>query len=157
MERLQDFYIFTLPFFVLGNILLAQPQKQYCQYIFIVLNMMLVLHALYEIRVLIGVVQFMRAIGGVEHEPVNWNDYLNENILGMVGRIVLPFLFLVKYFRANIWVSVMVYFLVLKKYTTMGSQPQEIFFVMAYGTSVFAIVYALFWLFKLFPSLQKTN
>jgi hypothetical protein len=157
MERVQDFYIFTLPFFVMGNIWLRAPQKKYCQYIFIVLNMLLLLHALHQIRVVIGLAQVVRVVGGVETDQLKWSDYLDAHILRMIGYLLLPLLFMFKSLRANRWVTAVVYLLVLKQYTRMYMQPQEIFFVMANGVSLFAVVYALFWLLKLFPAPPKTN
>lgn len=154
---MQDFYILTLPFFVMGSIGLGVPQKKYCQYIFIVLNMLLLLNTLHQIRVVIGLANFMRALGGVETEQIKWSDYLDEEIVGMVLRLLMPLVFFFKRMRANIWVTVGVYLWVWKQYTFTYTQSEEIFFMVAYGISLFAVVYALFWLLKLFPAYKKIN
>lgn len=149
---------FIFQFLLIIIIGIRPPFKNQLPYnLMATLNMMLWFYGLYLIRILIGLVQFLRPIiQKVEMKQYDSNAYL-EPILRMGGMVFLPFFFLIPSLRKNIFFTIL-----MSVYTFWNFSPSylnsfEILLKIFFCVSVFAATYAVLWLFEKLPSQSVAN
>lgn len=152
MQIISFIYILLVPILVIGSVVWAPNLKGlYSKSILQVMNILLFVYAIYQIRLLIGVYQFFRSFNVGKTDSEFWMEYMREPISKMIVAILLPLLFLIPFLRKSLWFSlgVMVYYL---SYITLPELDSFKWIItIAEFTSWFSLVYALFWLKKWFP------
>lgn len=152
MQIIPFLYLLFIPFLVIASVVYANNlSKLYSKSILQVMNILLLIYALYQIRVLIGLIQFLRSLN--KDQPINqfWLDYIDESVMRVIFSIILPLCFALPFFRKSLWFSlgVMVYYLVFTELPDLDLTN----WIMksAHFISWFSFVYALFWLKKWLP------
>ena len=147
-----------LQFLLLAVIGLTPPFKRQLLFnLLATINMMLWFYGLYLIRVLIGLVQFLRPIiRNVEIDQYASSSYI-EPIIRMGGMVFLPFFFLIPRYRKNI-----LFTLFLSSYTFWNFTPSywsafDITLKIFFCISIFAATYAVLWSFQKLPSQTVAN
>ncbi len=121
------------------------------------LNMMLWFYGLYLIRILIGLVQFLRPIiQKVEMDQYDSTSY-TEPILRMAGMVFLPFFFLIPSLRKSILFTILISMYTFWNFSPSYLNSFEILLKIFFCVSVFAATYAVLWLFQKHPSQTVTN
>jgi hypothetical protein len=152
MQIIPFLYLLFIPFLVIASVVYANNlSKLYSKSILQVMNILLLIYALYQIRVLIGLIQILRSLN--KDQPINqfWLDYIDESVMSVILSIILPLCFALPFFRKSLWFSlgVMVYYL---DYSTLPDLDLINWIIKsAYFISWFSFVYALFWLKKWLP------
>lgn len=152
MQIIPFLYLLFIPFLVIASVVYANNlSKLYSKSILQVMNILLLIYALYQIRVLIGLIQFLRSLN--KDQPINqfWLDYIDESVMRVIFSIILPLFFALPFFRKSLWFSlgVMVYYLVFTELPDLDLMGWII--KSAHFISWFSFVYALFWLKKWLP------
>ncbi len=152
MQIIPFLYLLFIPFLVIASVVYANNlSKLYSKSILQVMNILLLIYALYQIRVLIGFIQFLRSLN--KDQPINqfWLDYIDESVMSVILSIILPLCFALPFFRKSLWFSlgVMVYYLIFTELPDLDLINWII--KSAYFISWFSFVYALFWLKKWLP------
>lgn len=152
MQIIPFLYLLFIPFLVIASVVYANNlSKLYSKSILQVMNILLLIFALYQIRVLIGLIQFLRSLN--KDQPINqfWLDYIDESVMRVIFSIILPLCFALPFFRKSLWFSlgVMVYYLVFTELPDLDLTNWII--KSAHFISWFSFVYALFWLKKWLP------
>ncbi|MFY8024774.1 MAG: hypothetical protein ACOVNO_05465 [Sediminibacterium sp.] len=152
MQIIPFLYLLFIPFLVIASVVYANNlSKLYSKSILQVMNILLLIYALYQIRVLIGLIQFLRSLN--KDQPINqfWLDYIDESVMRVIFSIILPLCFALPFFRRSLWFSlgVMVYYLVFTELPDLDLTNWII--KSAHFISWFSFVYALFWLKKWLP------
>ncbi len=152
MQIIPFLYLLFIPFLVIASVVYANNlSKLYSKSILQVMNILLLIYALYQIRVLIGLIQFLRSLN--KDQPINqfWIDYIDESVMSVILSIILPLCFALPFFRKSLWFSlgVMVYYLIFTELPDLDLINWII--KSAYFISWFSFVYALFWLKKWLP------
>jgi len=70
-----------------------------------ILNLILLVYAAYQLRIIIGLIQFLRSISASAPKDFQWQDYLDANTIKLIASLVLPFLFLLATFNKSKWFS----------------------------------------------------
>lgn len=118
------------------------------------MNLLILLNALYTIRIIIGLVQLLRSLAGNANIPLQLNELLTEPILRMMGTILFPFVFLIPRIRKNWWISIMLVAYTIWNFSSTNNEGIIFFLQVAELISLFAVVYAVLWLFKKLPTQQ---
>jgi hypothetical protein len=152
MQIIPFLYLLFIPFLVIASVVYANNlSKLYSKSILQVMNILLLIYALYQIRVLIGLIQILRSLN--KDQPINqfWLDYIDESVMSVILSIILPLCFALPFFRKSLWFSlgVMVYYLIFTELPDLDLINWII--KSAYFISWFSFVYALFWLKKWLP------
>lgn len=152
MQIIPFLYLLFIPFLVIASVVYANNlSKLYSKSILQVMNILLLIYALYQIRVLIGLIQFLRSLN--KDQPINqfWLDYIDESVMRVIFSIILPLCFALPFFRRSLWFSlgVMVYYLVFTELPDLDLTNWII--KSAHFISWFSFVYALLWLKKWLP------
>lgn len=152
MQIIPFLYLLFIPFLVITSVVYANNlSKLYSKSILQVMNILLLIYALYQIRVLIGLIQFLRSLN--KDQPINqfWLDYIDESVMRVIFSIILPLCFALPFFRRSLWFSlgVMVYYLVFTELPDLDLTNWII--KSAHFISWFSFVYALLWLKKWLP------
>lgn len=152
MQIIPFLYLLFIPFLVIASVVYANNlSKLHSKSILQVMNILLLIYALYQIRVLIGLIQFLRSLN--KDQPINqfWLDYIDESVMRVIFSIILPLCFALPFFRKSLWFSlgVMVYYLVFTELPDLDLTNWII--KSAHFISWFSFVYALFWLKKWLP------
>lgn len=152
MQIIPFLYLLFIPFLIIASVVYANNlSKLYSKSILQVMNILLLIYALYQIRVLIGLIQFLRSLN--KDQPINqfWLDYIDESVMSVILSIILPLCFALPFFRKSLWFSlgVMVYYLIFTELPDLDLINWII--KSAYFISWFSFVYALFWLKKWLP------
>lgn len=152
MQIIPFLYLLFIPFLVIASVVYANNlSKLYSKSILQVMNILLLIYALYQIRVLLGLIQFLRSLN--KDQPINqfWLDYIDESVMSVILSIILPLCFALPFFRKSLWFSlgVMVYYLIFTELPDLDLINWII--KSAYFISWFSFVYALFWLKKWLP------
>jgi hypothetical protein len=152
MQIIPFLYLLFIPFLVIASVVYANNlSKLYSKSILQVMNILLLIYALYQIRVLIGLIQILRSLN--KDQPINqfWLDYIDESVMSVILSIILPLCFALPFFRKSLWFSlgVMVYYLIFTELPDLDLINWII--KSAFFISWFSFVYALFWLKKWLP------
>lgn len=152
MQIISFVYILLVPLLVIGSVAGATHLKGILsKSILQVMNMLLFIYSLYQIRLLIGVYQFFSSFNVGKTNTEFWMDYMREPISKMILSILLPLFFIIPFLRRNLWFSlgVMVYYL----YYMVIPELDSFGWMMAIAEfmSWFSLVFGLFWLKKWLP------
>lgn len=152
MQIIPFLYLLLIPFLVIASVVYANNlSRLYSKSILQVMNMLLLIYALYQIRVLIGLIQFFRSLNSGQSNNQFWLDYIDESVIKVIFSIILPLCFALPFFRKSLWFSlgVMVYYL---DFTELPDfELINWILKSAHFLSWFSFVYALFWLKKWLP------
>jgi len=152
MQIIPFLYLLVIPFLVIASVVYSNNLRAiYSKSILQVMNVLLLIHAIYQIRLLIGVIQFLRSLSN--GQPINefWLNYIDQSVWRTLISILLPLCFAIPFFRKSLWFSlgVMVYFL---DFTALPDLDLIDWVIKsAHFLSWFSLVYALFWLKKWLP------
>jgi hypothetical protein len=152
MQIISLIYILLIPLLVIGAVVWASNLKGiYSKCILQVMNILLFIYAVYQIRLLIGVYQFFRSFNVGKTNNEFWIEYMREPVSKIFVAILLPLLFIIPFIRKSLWFSlgVMVYFLSYISLPELDSF--EWIITIAEFMSLFSLVYAIFWLKKWLP------
>jgi hypothetical protein len=152
MQIIPFLYLLLIPFLVVTSVVFANNLKSvFSKSILQVMNILLLIHAFYQIRLLIGIIQFLRTIS--TGQPINefWLNYIDQSVVRTLISIALPLFFVIPFFRKSLWFSlgVMVYYLDFTAFPDLDLIDWII--KSAHFLSWFSLVYALFWLKKWLP------
>lgn len=152
MQIIPFLYLLFIPFLVIASVVYANNFKSvYSKSILQVMNILLLIHAIYQIRLLIGIIQFLRSLSNGQPTSEFWLNYIDQSVIRTLISIVLPLCFVMPFFRKSLWFSlgVMVYYL---DYTSLPDfELIDWTIKSAHFLSWFSLVYALFWLKKWLP------
>jgi hypothetical protein len=152
MQLIPFLYLLFIPFLIIASVVSTNNLRSlYSKSILQVMNILLLIYALYQIRVLIGLIQFLRSLNSGQSINQFWLNYIDEPVLRVILSIILPLCFAMPFFRKSLWFSlgVMVYYL---DFTELPDF-ELINWVLksAHFLSWFSFVYALFWLKRWLP------
>ncbi|WP_439506089.1 hypothetical protein [Sediminibacterium sp.] len=152
MQLIPFLYLLFIPFLGIASVVYKNNFRSlYSKSILQVMNILLLIYALYQIRVLIGLIQFLRSINS--GQPINqfWLNYIDDSVLSVIFSIILPLCFAIPFFRKSLWFSlgVMVYYLDITELPDF--ELINLVLKFAHFLSWFSFVYALFWLKKWLP------
>jgi len=152
MQIIPFLYLIFIPFLIIASVVYANSIKSlFSKSVIQVMNILLLINAIYQIRLLIGIIQFLRSLSIGKPTNEFWLNYVDQSIIRMVISILLPLCFVVPLFRKSLWFSlgVMVYYLDSTDLPVLDLFDWLIKF--AYFLSWFSFIYALFWLKKWLP------
>lgn len=157
MQLIPFAYILLVPVLMGWYYLDARGNRLPVLNVLTAMNIMMLLNALYTIRIIIGLIQLMRSLAGNTSMPLQLNELFTEPILRMMGTILFPFVFLIPRIRKNWWISIILVAYTVWNFSGTAHESITIFLLVAELISVFSIVYAVLWLFKKLPTQQITN
>jgi riboflavin transporter FmnP len=152
MQLIPFLYLLLIPFLVIASVVYAKGIKSLLsKSVLQVMNILLLIYAAYQIRLLIGLIQFLRSISNEQSTNDFWMNYIDQSVIRTLVSILLPLCFVVPFFRKSLWFSlgVMVYYLditELPDFALIDWISKSAQFL-----SWFSLVYALFWLKKWLP------
>lgn len=152
MQLIPFLYLLFVPFLVIISVVYANNIKSaYSKSILQIMNILLFIYALYQIRLLVGVIQFLRSLNSGQSINEFWLNYIDQSVVRTLISILLPLCFVIPLLRNSLWFSlgVMVYYLVGTALPNFDMIEWVIKF--AHFLSWFSLVYALFWLKKWLP------
>lgn len=99
-------YVCIIPFLI---IFLVVRKEYYINHwvhsLLPVINWMLLVYAVYQLRVIVGIIQLFRAISASAPTVFQWQDYLDANMVRLFASVFLPLLFLFSTFNKSKWFS----------------------------------------------------
>ncbi len=149
---------FIVQFLLIVIIGITPPIKRQLLYnLMATLNMILWFYGLYLIRILIGLIQFLRPI--IQKVDMNHYDSTTyiEPILRMGGMVFLPFFFLIPSLRKSIVFTILISVYTFWNFSSSYLNSFEILLKIFFCVSVFAATYAVLWLFQKLPSQTVAN
>lgn len=152
MQIIPFLYLLFIPFLIIASVVSAQRVKLLIsKSIMQVMNILLLIYALYQIRLLIGIIQLLRSLNSGQSTNEFWLNYIDQSVIRTVVSILLPLCFVVPFFRKSQWFSlgVMVYYLNITELPDFDLINWAL--KLAHFLSWFSLVYALFWLKKWLP------
>jgi len=152
MQIIPFLYLLFIPFLVIASVVYANNLKSvFSKSILQVMNILLLIYAFYQIRLLIGIIQLLRTISAGQPISEFWLNYVNQSVVRTLISIALPLCFVIPFFRKSLWFSlgVMVYYLDFTALPELDLLDWVI--KSAHFLSWFSLVYALFWLKKWLP------
>lgn len=152
MQLIPFLYLLFVPFLVIISVVYANNIKSaYSKSILQIMNILLFIYALYQIRLLVGVIQFLRSLNSGQSINEFWLNYIDQSVVRTLISILLPLCFVIPFLRNSLWFSlgVMVYYLDGTALPNFDMIEWVIKF--AHFLSWFSLVYALFWLKKWLP------
>lgn len=152
MQLIPFFYLIFVPFLIIASVVFSYKNNRILsKSILQVMNIMLLIHAFYQIRILVGLIQFLRSFNNGQPISEFWLNYIDQSVVRTLISILLPLSFIIPFFRKSLWFSlgVMVYYLDITELPALDFYAWMIKF--AHFLSWFSLVYALFWLKKWLP------
>lgn len=107
-------YVWLIPFLI--TFLIVRKDRlvnSWVQSLLPILNLMLLVFAIYQLRIIIGLIQFSRTIASAAPNDFQWQDYIDANTIKLIASVVLPFLFLLATFNKSKWFSLAIMLLYL--------------------------------------------
>lgn len=107
-------YVWLIPFLI--TFLIVRKDRlvnSWVQSLLPILNLMLLVFAIYQLRIIIGLIQFLRTIASAAPNDFQWQDYIDANTIKLIASVVLPFLFLLATFNKSKWFSLAIMLLYL--------------------------------------------
>ena len=152
MQIIPFLYLILIPFLVIASVVYANNVKSvYSKSILQVMNILLLIHAFYQIRLLVGVIQFLRSFNTQQTVSDFWLNYVDQSVLRTFVQILLPLFFVIPFFRKSLWFSLGVMVYILDGTALPNFDLLDWFIQLAHFFSWFSLVYALFWLKKWLP------
>ena len=94
MQIIPFLYLILIPFLVIASVVYANNVKSvYSKSILQVMNILLLIHAFYQIRLLVGVIQFLRSFNTQQTVSDFWLNYVDQSVLRTFVQILLPLFF----------------------------------------------------------------
>ncbi len=152
MQIIPFLYLLFIPFLVIASVVYANTFKAlYSKSVLQVMNILLLINAVYQIRLLIGLIQFLRSLSNGVTTNEFWLNYIDQSVVRTFILILLPLFFGIPFFRKSLWFSlgVMVYYLDATAFPDLVFTDWVL--KLAHFLSWFSLVYALFWLKKWLP------
>lgn len=142
-------YLFVFPATLLAILLLKGRQQQIAGNLLAVVNLSMLVYSLYEVRQLIGLLQFALELGISPLEATAPGGYMYLLML----LIILPFLFLKRSWSANKIIGCLIWLLLVALHTSlsMGDNPFQLLFSILFYLCLLCTAYALLWLLKRLP------
>lgn len=151
MQLIPFLYLISVPILVITSIIFDTYTSKLSKGILQVMNILLLIYAFYQIRLLVGLIQFLRSFNNGQPISEFWLNYIDQSVVRTLISILLPLCFIFSFFRKSLWFSlgVMVYYLDRTALPTLDFYDWMLQF--AHFLSWFSLVYALFWLKKWLP------
>lgn len=142
-------YLWSIPALIIFSVVANNLQNRlYSKYVLQVMNFLMVIYAIYQIRLLIGLMQLFRSMNQTTTVSYNWISQFGDAILQTLITALLPIIFLIPWFRRNSWVSLGV----MLFYSNIIDLPDWDVYTwvlgIGYFLSWFTFIYGLFWLMK---------
>lgn len=155
MQLIPFLYLILVPFLVIASVVFVNNKSTLSKSILQVMNILLLIYAIYQIRLLVGLIQFLRSFNNGQPISEFWLNYVDQSVVRTLISIILPLCFIIPFFRKSLWFSlgVMVYYLDSTSLPALDFYDWVIKF--AHFLSWFSFVYALFWLRKWLPINQN--
>jgi hypothetical protein len=142
-------YLWSIPALIILSIVWGNPIKRlYSRYALQVINILMVVYAMYQIRLLIGLMQLFRSMNPSSGNQYNWFNQFGDAIVQTLIAILLPLVFLIPWFRKSNWFSLGVMLFYLNRLTIPDWNAIEWLMALAYFVSWFTFIYSLFWMMK---------
>lgn len=142
-------YLWSIPALIIFSVVANNLQNRlYSKYVLQVMNFLMVIYAIYQIRLLIGLMQFFRSMNQPTTASYNWISQFGDAILQTLLTILLPLIFLVPWARRNSWISLGVMFFYLNIIDMPDWDVFNWVLGIGYFISWFTFIYGLFWLIK---------
>lgn len=142
-------YLWSIPALIIFSVVAKSLQNRlYSKYVLQVLNFLMVVYAIYQIRLLIGLMQLFRSMNQPTTASYNWISQFGDAILQTLVTALLPLIFLIPWFRRNSWVSLGVMLFYLNIIDLPDWDVYTWVLGIGYFLSWFTFIYALFWLMK---------
>lgn len=155
MQLIPFVYLILVPFLVIASVVFDNKKSKLSKSILQVMNILLLLYAFYQIRLLVGLIQFLRSFNNGQPISEFWLNYVDQAVVRTLISIILPLCFIIPFFRKSLWFSlgVMVYYLDSTVLPALDFYDWMI--KLAQFLSWFSFVYALFWIRKWLPINQN--
>lgn len=155
MQLIPFLYLILVPFLVIASVVFDNKKSKLSKSILQVMNILLLLYAFYQIRLLVGLIQFLRSFNNGQPISEFWLNYVDQAVVRTLISIILPLCFIIPFFRKSLWFSlgVMVYYLDSTELPALDFYDWMI--KLAQFLSWFSFVYALFWIRKWLPINQN--
>ncbi|MFN3299930.1 MAG: hypothetical protein ACK41Z_07030 [Sediminibacterium sp.] len=155
MQLIPFVYLILVPFLVIASVVFDNKKSKLSKSILQVMNILLLLYAFYQIRLLVGLIQFLRSFNNGQPISEFWLNYVDQAVVRTLISIILPLCFIIPFFRKSLWFSlgVMVYYLDSTELPALDFYDWMI--KLAQFLSWFSFVYALFWIRKWLPINQN--
>lgn len=142
-------YLWSIPALIIFSVVAKNLQNRlYSKYVLQVMNFLMVIYAIYQIRLLIGLMQFFRSMNQPTTASYNWISQFGDAILQTLLTVLLPLIFLVPWVRRNSWISLGVMFFYLNIIDMPDWDVFNWVLGIGYFISWFTFIYGLFWLIK---------
>ena len=100
MQLIPFLYLLFIPFLIIASVVSTNNLRSiYSKSILQVMNILLLIYALYQIRVLIGLIQFLRSLNSGQSINQFWLNYIDEPVLRVILSIILPLCFAMPFFE----------------------------------------------------------
>ncbi len=99
-------YVWLIPFLII--IIVVRKEKLVNSWVHSLLpifNWILLVYAAYQLRIIVGLIQFLRSISAAAPKNFHWQDYLDFSTIKLIASVFLPFLFLLTTFNKSKWFS----------------------------------------------------
>jgi hypothetical protein len=107
-------YVWLIPFLIIFLVIRKNRLvNSWVHSLLPILNWILLVYAAYQLRIIIGLIQFLRTISASAPKDFQWQDYLDANTIKLIASVVLPFLFLLATFNKSKWFSLAIMLLYL--------------------------------------------
>ncbi|BDQ11965.1 hypothetical protein [Sediminibacterium sp. TEGAF015] len=107
-------YVWLIPFLIIFLIVWKDRLvNSWVQSLLPILNLMLMVFAIYQLRIIIGLIQFLRSIASAAPKDFQWQDYIDSHAVRLVASVFVPFLFLLPAFSKSKWFSLVIMLLYL--------------------------------------------
>lgn len=107
-------YVWLIPFLIIFLVIRKDRLvNSWVHSLLPILNWILLVYAAYQLRIIIGLIQFLRSISASAPKDFLWQDYLDVNTIKLIASVVFPFLFLLATFNKSKWFSLAIMLLYL--------------------------------------------
>lgn len=140
-------YVCIIPFLFIILVVRKNKAKMcWLDSVLPILNWILLVYAVYQLRVIIGLIQLFRTISASAPNNFQWQDYFDLTTIRLIASVVFPFLFLFAFFNKSKWFSLAMMLLYLNSVEWPAYSLWEWFKNMAVVFSWFAFLAGGSWL-----------
>jgi hypothetical protein len=148
MEFIKIAYCVTIPVLLFFSLIGTRTIKNYSKNLLAVTNILLIGYSFFLAKQLIGTYQLMRTF------HINYEKFFTDGnglILRLIAIVMLPLLFLLKFFRRNLLLPACLVVLIYSIFPYSSWNTYDLLFKIAAYFCLLCSAYALLWLLNKLP------